>query len=291
MGFGKYLKSAFLNRWNLLAFLGSAAFACLSGPVDVLLPLILAGEVAYIGLLGAHPKFQKYVDAGEAKKHRVLGSQQTQQALESITHALPKALLERFESLRGQCLELRQIALALKHPGKPAAELPLDELQLAGLDRLLWIYLRLLYTQLALSRFLQKTKEEEITSDIVRLEKRLKELPAGAAAPDSQGQRVQKAIEDNLQTSRTRLANLSKARDNFELVKLEIDRLENKIRSLSEMAINRQEPEFISGQVDQVAGSMLETERTMNELKFATGLEALDDEPPELLRGKVLQGK
>jgi hypothetical protein len=93
-----------------------------------------------------------------------------------------------------------------------------------------------------------------------------------------------------LETSRNRLANLSKAQDNYELVKLEIDRLENKIRSLSEMAINRQEPEFITGQVDEVAHSMVETERTMNELKFATGLDALDDEPPQLLRGKVLQG-
>ena len=77
--------------------------------------------------------------------------------------------------------------------------------------------------------------------------------------------------------------------DNYELVKLELDRLENKIRSLSEMAVNRQEPDFISGQVDQVASSMVETERTMNDLQFATGLETLQDEPPEMLRAKVVQ--
>jgi hypothetical protein len=71
-------------------------------------------------------------------------------------------------------------------------------------------------------------------------------------------------------------------------VKLELDRLENKIRSLSEMAVNRQEPDFISGQVDQVASSMVETERTMNDLQFATGLETLHDEPPEMLRAKVV---
>jgi chemotaxis protein histidine kinase CheA len=288
VGFGKYLKTAFVNRWNLLAFLGSAAFACLAGPVDVLLPLILAAEVTYVGLLGANPKFQKYVDAREAQKNRQQGSEQTQLTLERITRALPKPVLERFEALRARCIELRQIALELKHPGTAAADLPLDELQLAGLDRLLWIHLRLLYTQMALSRFLQKTNEDEINSDIARLEKRLKEVPSGGA-PASQAQRVQKALEDNLETSRTRLANLAKARDNFELVKLEIDRLENKIRSLSEMAINRQEPEFISGQVDQVASSMLETERTMNELKFATGLDALDEVPPDLLRSKVAQ--
>ena len=95
---------------------------------------------------------------------------------------------------------------------------------------------------------------------------KLAELPA-AGANDKQ-QRVRKALEDNLQTSRDRLANLQRARDNFELVKLEIDRLENKIRSLSELAVNRQEPDYISGQVDQVAASMMETEKTMNELQI-----------------------
>ena len=50
--------------------------------------------------------------------------------------------------------------------------------------------------------------------------------------------------------------------------------------------MNRQEPDFISGQVDQVASSMLETEKTMNELQFVTGLDTVDD-APELLRGDL----
>jgi len=288
VGFGKYLKAAFVNHWNLLAFFGSAAFVSILGPLDVLLPLVVAGEVTYVGLLAANQKFQKYVDAQDAKQSRLSVSQQSQQALVSIMRALPKPLLERFESLRANCVELRQIALQLKHPGKAAAEMPLDELQMSGLDRLLWVHLRLLFTQMSLNRFLQKTNEGEIQADIARLEKRLADLPTGDGTA-VQDQRMRKAIEDNLATSRTRLANLRKAKDNYELVKLEIDRLENKIRSLSEMAINRQEPEFITGQVDEVANSMVETERTMNELKFATGLDALDEQPPDLLRGKVLQ--
>jgi hypothetical protein len=287
VGFGKYLKRAFLNRWNLLAFLGGSAFALLSGHPDIVLPVVMAAELSYVGLLGSHPKFQKFVDAQEAKDSRQENSAEAQEALVRITRSLPKVLVDRFEALRSQCLELRQIALELKHPGKQTSTMPFDDLQLAGLDRLLWIHLRLLYTQFSLGRFLQKTSEDQILSDIRRLELQLKERkPSGDTIKD---QRVQKAIEDNLETSRTRLANLQKARDNYELVKLEIDRLENKIRSLSEMAVNRQEPEFISGQVDQVAGSMLDTEKTMNELSFVTGLDTLDEEPPELLRSKITQ--
>ena len=62
---------------------------------------------------------------------------------------------------------------------------------------------------------------------------------------------------------------------------MELDRLENKIRSLSEIAVNRQEPEYISSEVDHVASSMLDTEKTMNELQFATGLTPTDSETPE----------
>ena len=101
-------------------------------------------------------------------------------------------------------------------------------------------------------------------------------------------QRMRKALEDNLQTSRDRLSNLNRARDNFDLVKLEIDRLENKIRSLSELAVNRQEPDYISGQVDQVAASMMQTEKTMNDLRFVTGLETVD-EAPSLLQNEIPQ--
>ena len=280
--FGKYLQVAFLNRWNLLVFLGSAAAALLSGRGDVLLPLVLAGETAYIGLLASHPKFQSYVDAHEAKMQKAETSVASQQTMQYILSSLPSEALQRFQSLRAQCQELRQIAVDLKRPGMGAVDVPLDQLQLSGLDRLLWIHLRLLYTRYALMKFLQKTSADQIQKNIQALEKQIGELPADDKDP--RRGRVRAALQDNLETSRSRVANLTKAQENCQFIGLEIDRLENKIRSLSEMAINRQEPEFISSEVDHVATSMVDTERTMNELQFATGLNSVDNEPPPLLR-------
>lgn len=296
MRLGTYLKAAFTNRWNLLAFFGALGFALLSGRVDVFGPLVLAGELTYLGLLGTHPKFQRYVDAQAAKTVREQGVVSTEQAAQHVMSALPNNLLQRFKALHAHCLELRQIALELKDPGlakSPSAVLqednPLEEMQLAGLDRLLWIYLRLLFTQHSLDRFLQRTSEELIRKDITRLEGQLRGV--SGAANDPQQQKIRKTLEDNLETCRARLANLQKARDNHELVRLEIDRLENKIQSLSELAINRQEPDFISAQVDQVVTSMVQTERTMNELQFATGLEVGDEAVPELLRRETVRVK
>jgi hypothetical protein len=286
VNFANYLKTAFVNHWNLLFFLGGSALALLSGHTDVVLPVVLAGELTYLGLLASHPKFQSYVDAQRAKLLRSEGTQEAQATLQRILHTLPRDLVERFDKLRSQCLELRQIANELKHPAPQGIDQPLEASQAAGLDRLLWIYLRLLYTQFALGKFLQKTPEKDIQQDLQRLQLQLAQSPLDEK--NVQAQRIRKTMEDNLETCRARLANLGKARDNYQLIDAQLDQLENKIRSLSEMAVNRQEPEFISNQVDQVASSMVQTEQTMNELRFATGLEAISDDTPELLSAKKI---
>jgi hypothetical protein len=177
--------------------------------------------------------------------------------------------------------ELRQIATDLRHPVAETGEIPFESLQVRSLDRLLWIHLRLLYTEWSLGRFLEHTSEASIAKDVKRLEQQLQALPPDPANP--RRDKARQTVLDNLETSKARLENLQKARENHELVHLEIDRLENKIRSVSELAVSRQEPEFISDQVDSVAQSMVETEKTMNELQFATGLTDADEEVPRLL--------
>jgi chemotaxis protein histidine kinase CheA len=283
--FTKYFKRAFLYHWNLLGFLGGVGLALVTSPT-VVGPLVLAAEVAYLGFLGTHPKFQRFVEAQGAREARDQQAVSGEQALQRIMATLPAKWVQRFEALRSRCLELRGIAVGLKDPSRADSPLPLEELQLAGLDRLLWTFLRLLFTQHMLERFFERTDETLIKRDIEKLDQRLKQ-PAGAA-DDPQKQKIRKALEDNRETSRARLANLQKARDNSELVQLEIDRLENKISSLSELGVNRQEPDFIVRQVDQVASSMVQTERTMNELQFATGL-ATDEAVPLLVQREAVK--
>lgn len=287
MGFGRYIKSAFANRWNLLALFGGLGVSFLSGQPDIVAPLVLAAEVAYLGLLGTHPRFQKSVDAQAAASERQGKAQSSQQAYRQIVQSLPGPMLSRFEKLRSRCLELRQIASDLQRSHAVEAGAPFDDLQLASLDRLLWIFLRLLFTAHSLSKFLERTNLDRIQQDIEVTERRLAKL-----APDDQSahtQKIRRTLEDSLQTCKDRVANFEKAQANYELVQLEIDRLENKIKSLAELSVNRQDAEFISSQVDQVAGSMLETEKTMNDLQFATGLAPIDEDVPELVQTPPVQ--
>src|SRR5689334_7436898 len=230
MGFGKYIQSAFANRWNVLALFGGIGVAMLSGFPDVALPLVLAAEAAYLGLLGTHPKFQSYVDAQLAARDRKQKGQTSQQALKQIMQLLPPPALARFERLRSQCLELRQIAADIAHSRTAEVGAPLDSLQLASLDKLLWIFLRLLFTEHSLNKFLERTNPRLIQQEISGFDQRLKTLDSNDTSPHAQ--KMRRTLEDSLQTCKDRLVNYEKAKANHELVLLEIDRLENKIKSL-----------------------------------------------------------
>lgn len=280
----KYIKAAFWNRWNLLALAAGAGVAAFSLDPNIaagVLALVAAGEITYLVGLASHPKYQAYIEAQEHKARRQGSSKKDPEAvLRRIMASLPRDSAERYGRLRRQCMDLRDIASKLHQSHDDRYTGSLESMQLASLDRLLWIFLRLLYTKHALSLFLEKTDEDAIKTDISQTEQRLEQL-AGDDSPHSQ--KLKRTLTDNLATCQQRLANYAKAQGNHEFVKLEIDRLENKIKSLAELAVNRSEQNFVSEQVDQVAESMVDTEQTMAELSFVTGLTEEDEETPQLL--------
>ena len=278
MGLGKYIKKAFLFHWNLLVFLGGIGFAAISGHPDIVAPLVLAGEAAYLGYIGMHPRFQRYVDAQENKAAR---AQADAQAVERLLKALPPAQLRRFQALRDRCLAVRQIAEQLREPDGAVSMRSLEELQLSDLDRLLWIYLRTLYTQHMLERFFQNTSFEQIQTEIRRLEDRIRRLEK---EPDSANRaKIRQSLQANLETGHARLSNLEKARENYELLQAEIENLETKIQSITELAINRSDADAITGQVEQITKGLVRTEQTINDLGFATGVEQFDLTVPRIL--------
>ena len=59
--------------------------------------------------------------------------------------------------------------------------------------------------------------------------------------------------------------------------------IEAKIQALTEAAVNRQDPDFLSGQIDAVSESMQTTEKTISELQQLTGLMDQMEEPPAIL--------
>ena len=149
-----------------------------------------------------------------------------------------------------------------------------EEIRTPGLDRLLWLFLRLLLSKTALDRFLQTMNEQEITA---RLEELRKSLAAAQAGGD---ERVVRSLQDSIAMAELRLDNFGRAKKNAEFVAIELDRIEGKIQALAEMAVNRQDPDFLSSQVDSAAESMRQTEKAVSELQHLTGLADQLEEPP-----------
>jgi hypothetical protein len=278
-GLMDYLKEAFFFRWNLLFFLGGMAGAALAPMSAVLVPLVAAGELTYLTGLLSIPRFRAAVDAkvhSARGKELVPAAPQTTQALVTMLASLPPDARRRFERLHGRCVEMRAIAVGVRgaaaDQGATAAET-----WTPGLDRLLWLFLRLLLSNAALDRFLATMNQQEIAA---RLEQLRKDLVAAQSAGD---ERIVKSLQDAVATADLRLDNFDRAKKNAQFVAIELDRIEGKIQTLAEMAVNRQDPDFLSSQVDSAAESMRQTEKAVSELQHLTGLAEQLHEPPPIL--------
>jgi hypothetical protein len=285
-GLKKYLEKAWLVPWNLLAFFGGLAAAGLSPWPDALIPLVWAGELAYLAGMVSIRRFRAAVDAEEYARARREGTagQVPATAVSELLATLPNDARLRFHRLRLRCLDMQRIAAGARGRS-PAAEDAGDELRRSSLDRLLWIFLRLLVSQDSLRRFLRSTTEAELASKATDLERQL-----AAAQPNDE--RLVASLTDSVALAALRLDNYRKADQNAHFMMVELDRIESKIQALTEMMVNRQDPDLLASQVDQAAQSMSATETAIRELQQITGLADQLTEPPPILDvelGKVAQ--
>jgi hypothetical protein len=278
-GLAAYLREAFLFRWNLLLFLGSTVAAALTPIPEVLLPLVAAGEITYLTGLVSMPRFRAAIDA---RRHADRGSPikvpplPKEPPLVGMLQSLPPSARQRFERLHARCRDMRAIAAGVR--GTTSQEsLSTESIRTPGLDRLLWLFLRLLMSKHALDRFLSTIDEREITEGLAQLRSSLE----GAQAETDD--RVVRSLQDSVAMAELRLDNHARAKKNSQFVSIELDRIENKIHVLAEMAVNRQDPDFLSSQVDSAAESMRQTEKAVSELQHLTGLGDQLEEPPAIL--------
>jgi len=279
-GIKEYLKRAFLYRWNMLFFLGGVAGAALSPFPDALLPLVAAAEITYLGGVIAFPRFRKAIDAQAYQEAKGVQTGATAGgSVRDIVGRLNAESFSRFEQIRRRCLEMRVIANEVRGRSGPGA-LPAEDLNTPALDRLLWVFLRLLVSHEALERFLQRTDAARIKTQLAQARAQLEQH--GAA-----DERITRSLRDSVAAQEQRLANYERAQANAEFVRVELDRIEAKIHALTESSVNRQDPDLLSSQIDSVAESMQSTEKAISELQQITGLVDELQEPPAILEADI----
>jgi hypothetical protein len=286
-GIFRYLQEAFMFRWNLLFFGGAVAAAILSPSPDVALPLVAAAEVAYLAGLTSLPRFQAAIDAKDRAEQRGAGPSKTEQReskqkLLDVLGGLEAERRNRFLRLRARCVEMQRIANAVRGDTGDASGAS-HELRTPALDRLLWVFLRLLLAQQAVERFLRATDADALHKNLANLQERQR----GAEAKGDE--RILRSLADAMVTAELRMANYDKAQGNHEFISLELDRIEQKIHALMEMAISHHDPDQLSIQVDAVAEGMAQTEATIRELQAITGLSTDEDTAPAILSGDLTE--
>ena len=285
MNISKYIKSAFLNHWNLLGLVGGAAFTAVSGEWGIGLTLLAATEIAWLAFVGTHPRFRQYVDIHDHQKLKTDDAQAAKKRMRLMLNSLPRGAQRRYQTLMQQCEEMRNITKHYQAAHGTESDETVAEIRLDGLDRLLWLFLKLLYTEHSLNRFFETTTIDSIEREIAQIETRLSRETSRSKSRD----RIVATLQDSLKTCQERRENFEQARDSYELIKAEQKRLENKIRSLAETGISKGDPAHLSDQVDSVAGSIHETERTLSELEFVTGFSTFESEAvPEIVKRQTV---
>lgn len=290
-GLLRYLKEAFLFRWNLLLLGGAGCAALLSGHVDVVLPLVAAAELAYLGGLSTLPRFQAAIDARARIEAGGRPLEPAQPAADhpatardrilEVLRSLDEDRRVRFLRLRARCVEMTRIANAVRGETGDASGAS-SELRQPALDRLLWVFLKLLLSDQAIARFLQAADEPQIDHTIADVTDRIKKREMAVAEAERDGDRLLRSLHDSLSTAELRKGILAKARGNAEFVTAELDRLENKIQAVTEMAVSHTDPDEMSSRIDAIAEGISQTEQTIRELQSLTGMATQDEAPPVL---------
>jgi hypothetical protein len=139
----------------------------------------------------------------------------------------------------------------------------------------------LLLARQALDRFMESTDEEELTRQLEAARARFGKVGEGEDG------RVKASLQDSIAVAELRLENYNKAEKNAEFMDLELDRIEGKIQALVEMAVIRQDPDFLTSQVDAAAESVRQTEGAIREFQSITGLTDIMEEPPPILEADL----
>ena len=281
-GFLAMIKRAFKWRWNLLAVGAGVAFGLLSGHPDVMLPAVAAGELLYLGTMGMNPRFQRALVLEK-------GGGLSSGAKSNPSHQFSKLMAfldprdaERFAMLRNRCAALLELRRQMDTDGTDDSKG--SEFRGESLDRMLWLYLKLLNQKTGLARFLASCSSEDIEAELAMSERQLQQSETEDKATGIEG-RLSVSIRERIKTIRERIANHEKAQSGLSLAEAEIEKTEQQIIHLCEVGMTTRDSAGLSTRIDIISEGLRISERTFT----APGLDVLadDDEAPSILSGSL----
>lgn len=279
-GLPAMLKRAFRWHWNLLLLGAGVAVGFLSGHPDVVLPAVAAGELLYLGTLGLNPRFQKVLRGMNWTAPAPTPEPEQAQRYARLMSFLDPHDAARFAMLRDRCAALLELRRQMDTEGTDDSSG--SAFRGESLDRMLWLYLKLLHQKTGLARFLQSVSPDEIRAELAASESQLEDSGADDKATGTTS-RLTLSINDRIKTIRERMANHEKAQTSLNLAAAEIEKTEQQIIHLCEVGMTTRDSAGLSTRIDIISEGLRLSEST-----FTTpGVEALleDDSAPAILSG------
>lgn len=278
--FGAMIKRAFKWHWHLLGLGAGVAFGLLSGRPDVMLPIVAAGEMAYLGFLGTNARFQNVLKGEQLQKQQgafAAGAKQdTSRRLQELMNFLSPADVQRFQALRDRCSELIRLQNRMRAE-RGLSTSGADSFQTESLDKLLWLFLKLLHHKTGIDRFLYSTDRDQLALDLAAAKQQLEAATAGARS-----ERLIESLRENADTIGQRIRNYDEAVENSDLIRAELDKTEQKITHICEVGMTSNDATDLSARIDGVTNSIATSERALDGLDLADIL-GDDLSPPPLI--------
>lgn len=260
-----YHQEAFTNPFNI-AFLVVLVliFVALSfvlnffaNPIG-LVAILLALEVFVVNALATNKRFRKAV---KLKKLAAI-EEANKKALRSPTYmlkSLDKTLQLRYMSLRKNIEQIR-----INYDKTITSSEVLLDTYYQKLNELEQLYLQLLYNWQKCKQFITENKKTELQTEILKLEL---EIPNDTEA-------VKKAKMKRLDILRKRYNKINKVMEGIEVMKVQIDTVEDNVKFLLEQSLTVKDPAAIANQVSEV---IAETEDSQNILTELESVISIDD--------------
>lgn len=229
--------------------------------------LAVAGEALYLWLMASNKNYQKIVQATRLSERKVVWGEKQVQLLQS----LDGPSRERYQRLVNNCSSI----LKITGGDMPDPEAMNKDLRVSGLNKLIWMFIKLLSSRLRIEAIISRTATEDLETEIEGISRKM------ATQPESSP--LRRSLQGTLDIQKRRLDNLLRATESLEVVKAELDRIEMQVALLKEEASVSSDPELVSVRLDGVMDSLSGTSQWMSEQDQLFGSLEESSVPDQLL--------
>ncbi len=273
-GFWEYVRHAFnarpIGMFIPPNWIGLGLFTIL-GTLNPGFWIVGAGlELAYLWGLATNPRFQRTVHASQQWQNR----RQWQATVEDLVRQLSQEGQRRYRVLEARCRSIldQQQRLVVGAAG--------IEAQGESLNRLLWVFLRLMLTRQGIDRIVQEAAGG--SEDITRLQERIGNLQT-RLKEDSIGEELRKSLSGQIEILQQRVEKRREAREKLAFLDAELVRIEEQAELVREQAVLSTDPSTVSERIDQITATLGGTSQWISEQQKIYGaVEDLLAEPPSL---------